>query len=132
MPISPNIGYWTTPYFRIRNLNLHDCGSDYAANFKISSTAPIPLESLSLEFVDLTTNIVLYGPATNNAPFLYTDRTCDSFGVDSLAPYQTMYIGNRLGSKSLQTHTIQTIITLCTLENLAGVCYEAIIDFVFP
>jgi hypothetical protein len=131
-PIPPEIGVWATPYFRIRNLNLHECGLNYAANFRIYNTSSVPLESLSLKFYDRTTSSILYGPATNNAPFLSTDRTCDSVGIDFLAPRQTMYAGNLLGPKTLQAHTIRANIKLCTKEDLAGICSEAIVEFVVP
>jgi hypothetical protein len=75
---------------------------------------------------------VLYGPETNNSPFLSTDRTCNSVGSDALAPGQTKYVGSLVGPKTLHGHTIRANIVLCTQENLGGVCYEAIIEFVVP
>lgn len=129
-PISPNINMWITDYYRVRNVNLHDCGLNYAANFKITSTTH--LDSLSLKLTDQTTSAVLYGPTTNNAPFLYTDRTCNSTGADSMGSLYTRYVGGLLGPKSLSTHTIIANIKLCTLENLSGFCADAIIEFVVP
>ena len=129
-PISPDSSMWITDYYRVRNVNLHECGLNYAANFKITSTTH--LESLSLKLTDQTTSTVLYGPTTNNAPFLHTDRTCNSTGADSMGALYTRYIGGLLGPKSLSTHTIIANIKLCTRENLNGDCADAIIEFVVP
>jgi len=132
LPSDPDQQLWITPYFRVRNINLHNCGLTYAANFKVTSTTNRYLESVSLKFTDLSTGTILLGPETNNSPFLNTDRTCNIYGADSLGPYQTRYVGNTLGPKSLKTHTILANIKLCTKEYLEGTCHEAIVEFVVP
>jgi hypothetical protein len=131
-PIAPADGVWITPYFQIRNLNLHECGKNYEANFKVKNRTSKPLESVSLKFFDRTTNTVLTGPTINNAPFLSTDRTCSIHGADTLPSYTTRYVGDLLGPKNLQAHTIRAEITICSGENLSGICSEAALEFVVP
>jgi hypothetical protein len=113
-------------------VHLHPCGNSYAANFAIYNTAGVPLESLSLLIIDRNTGAVLSGPTVSDTPFMSTDRTCETGGIASLATKHTLYIGNWLGRKNLQTHTLRAVIKLCTKNGLQGLCYTAPVEFVVP
>jgi len=130
-PMSPG-STWTTAGFSVKNIHLHTCNGGYAANFKINNRAAVALESLSLKFEDRNTGTVLHGPTVNNAPFMTTDKTCATGGINRLNSGKTLYIGNHLGANDLNLHTIQATIKICTLNSMAGTCFTALLDFVIP
>lgn len=131
VPASPEIVEFGTQ-FKMRNVNLHPCSGGFNAVFKIYNQSSGLLESLSLQMQDLTTGAILLGAWVSDAPFMNTDRTCASGGIDSLASGQTLYLGNSLGGSNLSGHTIRTTILLCSKESLAGTCSQKMIDFIVP
>ncbi len=131
VPTSPEIVEYGAQ-FKMQNVNLHPCSGGFNAVFKIYNQSSSSLESLSLQMQDLTTGAILLGAWVSDAPFINTDRTCASGGIDSLASGQTLYIGNSLGGSNLSGHTIRTTILLCSKESLAGTCSQKMIDFIVP
>lgn len=130
-PVSPQVVEYGTQ-FKIQNINLHPCSGGFNAIFKISNQSSSKLESLSLHLQDLTTGAVLLGPWISNAPFMNTDRTCATGGIDLLYAGQTRYIGNSLGGSYLSGHTIRATLMLCAKESLNGICSQKMVDFVVP
>lgn len=130
--VRPPVGGDVSYGFKIQGVNIHWCGGQPWAIFRVYNRSNKALESLSLLYQDLSAKRTLSSIAASDAPFITTDKTCISGGIESLAPGQTLYLGNSLGSSGLQGHTIQTTITLCTGNGLGGTCYQAITDFVMP
>lgn len=130
--ITPPPGGFSDSGFKIKGVNIHTCAKHPWAIFQIYNQSGEPLESLSLLFQDLTGNQTLFGPISSNSPFMSSDRTCSSGGLDALAPGSTLYLGNSLYSSHLKDHTILATITLCTQEGLGGTCYQKSTEFVVP
>jgi hypothetical protein len=130
-PVSPQVVEYGAQ-FTVQNVNLHACSNGFNAVFKIHNQSSGKLESLSLHIQDINTGAVLLGSWVSNAPFLNTDRTCASGGIDLLPSRQTLYVGNSLGGSQLSGHTIRTTILLCSKESLNGTCSQKMIDFVVP
>jgi hypothetical protein len=130
-PVSPQVVEYGAQ-FTIQNINLHPCSDGYNAVFKIHNQSSGKLESLSLHIQDLSTGAVLLGPWSSNAPFLNTDRTCSSGGIDALLSGQSLFLGNSLGGSHLSGHTLRTTILLCAKESLSGACTQKMVDFVVP
>ncbi len=118
--------------YTIFGLNLHDCGGSYAANFLIENTGAQALESLSLHFIDLSSERDLYDPSVSDAPFAWSDRTCSPGGIDRLEPGSWLFVGGLLGPGQLSGHTILANFLFCTEENLGGRCYPRSVEFVVP
>jgi hypothetical protein len=130
--LTPPPGGFSDSGFKIKGVNIHRCVNHPWAIFKIYNQSGKTLESLSLLIQDLTANQTLFGPILSNSPFMSSDRTCSSGGLDALAPGATLYLGNSLYSNHLKDHTILTTITLCTQEGLGGTCYQKSTEFVAP
>lgn len=130
-PVFPQVAEYGTQ-FTIQNINLHPCSDGYNAIFKIRNQSSGKLESLSLHIQDLTTGAVLLGPWSSNTPFMNTDRTCSSGGIDTLLSGQSLFLGNSLGGSHLSEHTIRTTILLCAKESLKGACTQKVVDFIVP
>jgi len=130
--LTPPTGGFSDSGFKIKGVNIHRCINHPWAIFRIYNQSGRNLESLSLLFQDLTANQTLFGPIASNSPFMSSDRTCSSGGLDSLAPGATLYLGNSLYSSHLKDHTILATITLCTQEGLSGTCYQKTSEFVVP
>ncbi len=81
---------------------------------------------------DVSTNHILVGPVTRNAPFSNTDRSCYQGGIERLDSGHVLYLGESLSHSSLKGHTLQATIKLCTHENLYGTCVQKVIEFVVP
>lgn len=118
--------------FTIFSLNLQACGGEFAANFLVENTGSQALESLSLHFIDLSSDQELYDPVVSNAPFSWTDRTCTSDGISRLAPGEWLFAGALLGPGSLSGHSILANFLFCTQEDLNGQCYPRSVEFVVP
>jgi hypothetical protein len=118
--------------FKIEWVNLPACGSDLSAVFRVTNTDDNPFESALLEIVDLGSGQVLFGPNANDSPFTNTDRSCYSWGIDSLQPGQSLFLGVPLGGTGLKGHSIQASLTLCSDEGVSGACYQQIAEFVIP
>ncbi len=131
VPLSPQVVEYGAQ-FKIRNINLHPCADGYNAIFKIYNQSSGKLESLSLHIQDLSTGAVLLGPWESDAPFMNTDRTCATGGIDVLNSGQTLFLGNNLGGSNLSGHTIRTTILLCSKEALKGSCTQKVVDFIVP
>jgi len=130
--LTPPPGGFSDTGFKIKGVNIHRCVNHPWAIFQINNQSGQILESLSLLFQDLTANQTLFGPIASNTPFMSSDRTCSSGGLDALAPGATLYLGNSLYSSRLKDHTIRATITLCTQEGMSGTCYQKVTEFVVP
>jgi hypothetical protein len=148
MPVTPTIVPLPTAYqpayppasmttqsgkaFTIFGLNLANCGGTYAANFLIDNTGSQALESLSLQFIDLSSDEDLYGPNISNEPFMWNDRNCTPGGIDRLEAGDWLFSGGLLGPGQLSGHTILANFLFCTGEDLTGQCYPRSVEFVVP
>jgi hypothetical protein len=130
-PVSPQVVEYGAQ-FKLQNINLHPCADGYNAVFKIYNQSSSKLESLSLHIQDLTTGAVLLGPWVTDAPFMDTDRTCQTGGIDLLLSGQTLFMGNSLGASHLSGHTIRATLLLCDKESLTGACSQKVVDFIVP
>jgi hypothetical protein len=88
--------------------------------FKIVNTGSVTWHSLSLKIDDLTANVVLYGTATSDAPFMATNTECPP-GGDTLNAGATGYIGGTVGSDNAG-HSARATIRLCRRMVLAAPC----------
>jgi hypothetical protein len=130
--LTPPPGGFSDAGFKIKGVNIHQCVNHPWAIFQIYNQSGQTLESLSLLIQDQTANQTLFGPIVSNSPFMSSDRTCSSGGLDALAPGSTLYLGSSLYSRHVRDHTILATITLCTQEGLGGTCYQKSTEFVVP
>ena len=118
--------------FIVFGVNLVNCGGTYTANFLIENTGTQALESLSLQFTDLSSDQDIYGPNISDEPFMWTDRTCTPGGIDRLESGDWLFAGGLLGPGQLSGHTILANFLFCTGEDLNGQCYPRSVEFVVP
>lgn len=118
--------------FTVFGVNLVNCGGTYAANFLIENTGTQVLESLSLQFTDLSSDEDIYGPNISDEPFMWTDRTCTPGGIDRLEAGDWLFAGGLLGPGQLSGHTILANFLFCTAEDLNGQCFPRSVEFVVP
>ncbi len=101
------------------------------ANFLVSNTGTLYLESQDLHVVDITASINMYGPATSNTPFRANTNCADTTLVDSIAAGSTGYSRCKLSS-AVSGHTARVIIELCSQNGNNGSCVEKIFTFIIP
>jgi len=116
----------------IQGVNLPVCGGIYSANLLVQNTGNAVFESLSYQVTNLGSNTVLFGPATNNTPFVNNDTTCTPAGITALDPGTALFVGGSLGAANLSGQTVRVELTLCTQDDLAGQCEPLVVEFVVP
>jgi hypothetical protein len=132
-PIAPIGGaLYSDVGFQLRAVNITWCNGLPWAIFRVYNSTRASLESLMLVFNDGTTSSFLYGPFVSDWPFMWTDKQCESGGIDTLPAKNTLYMGTTLGNADVRGHTIQAIVTLCSKEGLRGSCYQKTVEFVMP
>lgn len=110
--------------------SVHACSGTPTGMFKIVNTGSVTWHSLSLKIDDLTANVVLYGTATSDAPFMAANTECPP-GGDTLNAGATGYIGGTVGSDNAG-HSARATIRLCTQNGPSGTCVDKIVDFTIP
>jgi hypothetical protein len=123
----------TVPYtdFTVTFVNLCGGSSSPWANFLVSNTGTLALESQDLHVVDLTASSNLYGPATSDTPFRANTNCDDTTLVDSIAAGSTGYSRCKLSS-AVSGHTARVTIELCPQNGNTGSCVEKIFTFIIP
>lgn len=118
--------------FTIGSVNMPSCGGATAANFLISNYSGYRFESFNLTITDLNTGVVIFGPATGNAPFMYDDRACIPGGISYLDWGYSLFSGAPLNTPTLRGHTLHAAFVFCSADNLSGRCYSRSVQFVAP
>ncbi|MBI4731256.1 MAG: SH3 domain-containing protein [Chloroflexi bacterium] len=123
----------TVPYtdFTVTFVNLCGGSSSPWANFLVSNTGTLALESQDLHVVDLTASSNLYGPATSDTPFRANTNCDDTTLVDSISAGSTGYSRCKLSS-AVPGHTARVTIELCSQNGNTGSCMEKIFAFIIP
>ena len=111
--------------------NVHICGGFVYATVKIVNTGVEFLSSARVEIEDLDDNITLYGPESNNQPFVISPAGCPP-GENDADPGLTYYIAASIGVAPISGHKAEFTLMLCTENSLAGTCIEKSIEFDIP
>ena len=119
-------------HFYVDNVNLAMCYGYYWAVFAIYNNGTNNLESLSLSVRDLSSGRYLYGPITNNTPFMWADNTCEAGYLDTLISGGWLFVGGKLNDPSIKHHTLGASIKLCSKDGLKGACFAKNLEFVVP
>ncbi len=116
--------------FDVQGVNIHTCNGRPRANFQIKNIGNIALESMDLKIENITVEQVVMTSGTVNTPYMTSDRKCVA-NRERLNPGEIGYLGGSL--KDTQSgQFVRTTIFLCTKDDLAGQCYQEIVDFVMP
>lgn len=131
-PMPPTPTFTSTPgvVFSAEFEEVHDCGGEPTAIFRIVNSGSVDLESLRLKIDDLTDDDTLYGPTGSEAPFMGSESECPP-GGDTLPAGKTFFIGGAIGSGN-SGHDARATIRLCSKDALDGICAEKTVNFDIP
>lgn len=118
------------PDFVLSYDNVHVCSSNPYATTRVDNIGGVTFESVQITIEDLTGAVTLYGPATNNNPYLSNSTDCPPQS-DALASGATAYIAASIAGYT-SGHTARETLVMCTQDNLAGDCVIRTVDFVLP
>ena len=116
--------------FRVPSVNIHQCGQPRMI-FGIENRSGQAFESVEILIEDLDGDRDLYVPASEDLPFLDSDRDCSS-GADRLASGDLGYVGAFLNRTAAPGSRIRITLRFCTREDLEGACFERVIEFFWP
>lgn len=138
---SGNVAFWVEiesfsnapagPNFQAAYENVHLCGGLPYATFWVANSGGVGLESAQIAIQDLDTSTSLYGPLSNNAPFLGTASMCPP-DSSSMGPGSVYFIAVSIGASPPHGHDARLTLKLCTQDSLAGDCVTKTLDFVIP
>lgn len=131
MPASTRVVQMGT-HFYVDNVNLAMCFGYYWSVFAIYNNGTNNLESASVTVQDLSTGRFLYGPVTDNYPFMWADNTCEAGYIDTLISGGMLFVGGRLNDPAIKFHTLGATIKLCSQDSLKGACFTKQLEFVVP
>ncbi len=118
--------------FTVSFENLHICSAPLKyATFRLGNTGTSAFESVRIQIVDLTASTTLYGPGTNNTPFLATANDCPPQG-SSMGPGSVYFLAASIGADPPHGHNARLTLKMCTEDSLGGGCVEKTTDFVVP
>lgn len=131
---SPPAGFYVQAgqAFSILGVSLPNCSGTLAANFLVQNNISAAFDSFSFQVTDLASGTILYGPVTNNTPFMNTDQSCTAVGNETLPAGNRLFVGGSLGAPNLSGHTVRVELNLCTGNGLGGQCYASAVEFVVP
>lgn len=118
------------PNFVLSYENVHDCGGAPYATTRVDNIGGAAFESVQITIEDLTAATTLYGPATNDNPYLAGSGDCPPQS-DALAPGGTAYIAASISGYT-SGNTARETLVMCTQNGLAGDCVTRTVDFVLP
>lgn len=101
------------------------------ANFRISNTGNLGLESVRMRIVDTSISANLYGPAYSDSPFLGSADCADTARMSAMGPGSTYHLRYRLSSVN-PGHNAQATVTACTENGTSGTCIDRVITFIIP
>jgi len=107
------------------------CGGNPLLVFGVSNSSEVELESAKMKIEDITESETVFGPAKDNTPFMTTGSGCNP-NEDALVPGGASFVGGKVTRLSLPGATIQAVITLCSENDLNGVCAQQTLEFVMP
>ncbi len=131
IPVATRIVQMGT-HFYVDNVNLAMCYGNYWAVFAIYNNGTNNLESASITVHDLSTGRYLYGPVTDNYPFMWADNNCEAGNLDTLISGGMLFVGGRLNDPAIKFHTLGATIKLCSKDSLQGACFTKKLEFVVP
>ena len=118
--------------FTVSFENLHICSAPLRyATFRLGNTGTVAFESVRIQIVDLNTSGTLYGPGTNNTPYLATASDCPPQS-SSMGPGSVYFLAASIGADPPHGHNARLTLKMCTQDSLAGSCIEKTTDFVVP
>ncbi len=118
------------PDFVISYDNVHVCSSNPYATTRVENIGGVAFESVQITIEDLTGAVTLYGPATNDNPYLSSSTDCPPQN-DALAAGGSAYIAASIAGYT-SGHTARETLVMCTQNGLAGDCVTRTVDFVLP
>jgi hypothetical protein len=118
------------PNFVLSYDNVHNCGGTPYATTRVDNIGGVAFESVQITIEDLTAVVVLYGPGTNNSPFLGSSGDCPP-QASALAPGGAAYIAANIAGY-ISGNTARETLTMCTQDGLGGDCITKSVDFVLP
>jgi hypothetical protein len=118
------------PNFVLSYDNVHNCGGLPYATTRVDNIGGASFESVQITIEDLSAAVVLYGPGTNNSPFLGSSGDCPP-QASALAPGAAAYIAANISGYT-SGNTARETLTMCTQDGLGGDCVTRTVDFVLP
>jgi hypothetical protein len=119
------------PNFDMVFENTHTCGGLTYATFRIDDTGAKFFESAEIYIKDLDDGTDIYGPATNDKPFMVDPNDCPPGNSDTDPNTVPYYIAVSIDGAT-SGHTARARITLCTEDGLGGNCVKKEVDFTIP
>lgn len=119
-----------TPDFTLSYENVHDCGGTPYATTRVDNVGDVTFESVQIHIEDVTASSTLYGPASNNVPYMSGANDCPP-AASTIAPGGTAYIAASIAGYTSGNTARETLI-MCTEDALGGTCITKTVDFVLP
>jgi hypothetical protein len=120
-----------SPGFDLSFYEIHECASQSTVILQVDNTGNAALDSSELTILDLDAPGTLFGPATDNGPFMGKPVECPP-GGDTVEAGKTKYVGGLLSGLPSSGTNIEAKLKLCTQEDLGGACIEKTVNFTIP
>jgi hypothetical protein len=109
--------------------NVHNCSGDPFAIFELDNDGGVTFESMRLEIDDLDADDEIYD-ASSNAPFMGSGGECPP-GGDEFPDGKTFWVGGNIEDGG-SGNDAEATITLCTKDDLKGICVSETVEFEIP
>jgi hypothetical protein len=129
VPITPTFTPTPDVQFDPSFDNVHDCGGDPHAIFELDNEGDIAFESMRLEIRDTDDDNEIYDKSSD-APFMGAGDECPP-GGDVFPAGKTFFVGGNI-EEGGSGHDGEAKITLCTKEDLDGICVTEEVGFEIP
>ena len=106
--------------------NIHDCNGDPNAIFELDNTGSVAFESMRLVIHDTDADDKIYDKSSD-APFMGSGSECPP-GGDTFPAKKTFFVGGDI-SDGHDGNDAEASITLCTKEDLDGICVTEEVKF---
>jgi len=117
--------------FTFKFHNLHACGGLQYATVRVVNVGSEFFQSAQMTVEDLDTSTILYGPASNNKPYLPNANDCPP-GNDDHDPGEAYYIAVSIGAAPPSGHDARFTLKMCTEDGLGGDCITKVTEFEIP
>ena len=115
-----------SPAFEVSFKSLQHCGSSWWINFLLKNTGTSFFESVSLSVKDMVTGVTV---TTQSNEFLSNTGCSKSHAIDDLDPGESHEVSSPAFSADPHSHKMKATITVCTKDDLEGVCLLQTINF---
>ena len=109
--------------------NVHDCSGDPYAIFELDNIGKIEFQSMRLKIKDNDQDKTIFNKSSDD-PFMSGADQCPE-GDDGLRVNKTAWVGGNIDTGNSGNDATATI-TLCTEDDLDGICVSEEVDFDIP